>query len=202
MFIPNLILTILVIVSLVLGIVPLAASFVIGVPIALILNYRDIITQQKRIEAHARGAIYTSSVIFSAGVFTGILSETGMIEAMAETLAAGIPTAWGGAFPVILAFLSMPLSLIFDPDSFYFGVLPVLSAVAETFGIDPMAMGRAAIIGQMTTGFPVSPLTGSTWLLVGLAGVHLGDLQKKAIPLAFGTSVVMTIMALILGILS
>jgi CitMHS family citrate-Mg2+:H+ or citrate-Ca2+:H+ symporter len=202
MFIPNLILTILVIVSLVLGIVPLAASFVIGVPIALILNYRDILTQQKRIEAHARGAIYTSSVIFSAGVFTGILSETGMIEAMAETLAAGIPTAWGGAFPVILAFLSMPLSLIFDPDSFYFGVLPVLSAVAETFGIDPMAMGRAAIIGQMTTGFPVSPLTGSTWLLVGLAGVHLGDLQKKAIPLAFGTSVVMTIMALILGILS
>lgn len=202
LFIPNLILTVLVIVSLVTGIVPLAASFVIGVPLALMLNYRDIKTQQNRIEAHAKGAIYTSSVIFSAGIFTGILSETGMIEAMAQTMTTAIPEAWGGSFPVILALVAMPLSLLFDPDSFYFGVLPVLSSVAETFGIDPVTMGRAAIIGQSTTGFPISPLIGSTWLLVGLAGVHIGDLQKKAIPLAFGTSIVMTIAAFFLGILS
>ncbi|WP_026702211.1 CitMHS family transporter [Salibacterium aidingense] len=201
MFIPNLLITAAVIVTLISGIVPLAIPFIVGVPLVLMLNYREVSEQQERIEAHAKGAVYTSSIIFSAGIFTGILSGTGMIEAMAGTLAEGIPSGWGSSFPILLGFLSMPLSLLFDPDSFYFGVLPVLSATAETFGVEPMTMGRAAILGQMTVGFPVSPLTGSTWLLVGLAGVHLGDLQKKAIPFAMAITAVMTITAMILGIL-
>ncbi|UOR13705.1 CitMHS family transporter [Halobacillus amylolyticus] len=201
MLIPNFLLTIAVIVVLVMGIVPLAIPFVIGVPLALMMNYRKVAMQQDRIEAHARGAIYTSSVIFSAGIFTGILAGTGMIEAMANTSAAAIPSGWGQALPVILAYLSMPLSLLFDPDSFYFGVLPVLSATAETFGVQPVTMGRAAILGQMTVGFPISPLTGSTFLLIGLAGVDLGDLQKKAIPLGFAITAIMATVALFMGLL-
>lgn len=202
MIVVNLLLTVLVITALVTEVFPLAVPFVIGVPLALVINYRDVKMQQERIEAHARATIYTATIIFCAGIFTGILGESGMIEAMADTLSGAVPDAGGQALPIILAFLGMPLSLLFDPDSFYFGVLPVLSATASGFGIDPVTMGRAAIIGQMTTGFPISPLTGATFLLIGLAGVELGDLQKKAIPLAFGISSVMAIVALLLGILS
>lgn len=202
LFIFNLILTIVVIVILVMGILPLSVTFIVGVPLALMINYRDTKVQQERIEAHAKGAIYTASVIFSAGIFIGIFTETGMIEAMAGTLASGVPDSWGGAFPFILAFLSMPLSILFDPDSFYFGILPVLTSTAETFGIDPMSMGRAAIIGQTTLGASVSPLVGSTWLLVGLAGVHMGDMQKKGIPLAFGIAAIMSFSAILMGLLN
>lgn len=201
LFYVNILLTLLVLTCLITEFFPLAVTFIIAVPLALLINYRDLDIQQRLIENHAKGAIYTASIIFSAGIFTGILQETGMIEAMADSMVGLVPNSWGGALPVILAFIAMPLSLLFDPDSFYFGVLPVLSEVGENFGIEPVTMGRAAIIGQMTTGFPVSPLTGSTWLLVGLAGVHIGDLQKKAIPLAFGTSVVMAIMALMIGVI-
>ncbi|MFB5661254.1 CitMHS family transporter [Alteribacillus sp. HJP-4] len=201
LFFVNVAFTVLILACLVTEFFPLAITFIIAVPIALLINYRDLNIQQKLIENHAKGAIYTASIIFSAGIFTGILQETGMIEAMAGSMVNFVPNSWGGAFPVILAFIAMPLSLLFDPDSFYFGVLPVLAGVAENFGIEPVTMGRAAIIGQMTTGFPISPLTGSTWLLVGLAGVHIGDLQKKAIPLAFGTSVVMAIMAIMIGVI-
>lgn len=95
----------------------------------------------------------------------------------------------------------MPASLLFDPDSFYFGIMPILADTAVQFNVPAMAVGRAAILGQMTTGFPVSPLTGSTFLLIGLTGVELGEHQKKTIPGAFLTTIVMLILALISGAL-
>ena len=74
----------------------------------------------------------------------------------------------------------MPLSLVFTPDAYYFGVLPVLSETTASFGGDPAEIGRAAILGQMTTGFPLSPLTASTFILVGMAQVELGTHQRSS----------------------
>ena len=64
-----------------------------------------------------------------------------------------------------------------------------------------MAVGRAAILGQMTTGFPLSLLTASTFILLGLSGVSLRDHQRFAFKWAFGTTVVMTIVASLTGAL-
>ena len=52
----------------------------------------------------------------------------------------------------------------------------------------------------MTTGFPVSPLTPATFLVVGLTGIDLADHQKFTFPLLFGASIVMTIACVVLGI--
>ena len=139
------------------------------------------------------------SVLFAAGCFTGIMSGTGMITEMAGALIAIIPDALGNFFPLIVGVIAMPASLLFDPDSFYYGVLPVLAQTAEGFGILGADVGRAAILGQMTVGFPISPLTASTFLLVGLAGVDLGEHQKKTIPLAWLLSIIMVIVAFITG---
>jgi CitMHS family citrate-Mg2+:H+ or citrate-Ca2+:H+ symporter len=94
----------------------------------------------------------------------------------------------------------MPLSLLFDPDSFYFGVLPVVAEVAGQFGVPAVHVGQAALLGQMTTGFPVSPLTPATFLVVGLCGIDLAEHQKFTFPLLFGASIVMTIACVVLGI--
>ena len=54
----------------------------------------------------------------------------------------------------------------------------------------------------MTTGFPVSPLTPATFLLVGLANVDLADHQRRTIPYAFAITLVMTLAALAVGALT
>jgi CitMHS family citrate-Mg2+:H+ or citrate-Ca2+:H+ symporter len=102
--------------------------------------------------------------------------------------------------PVWLGAISMPLSFLFDPDSFYLGVLPVLSGVAAQFGTSVLQVAQGALLGQMTTGFPVSPLTPSTFLLVGLAGVDLGEHQRFTTPFLLATSVIMTIACVLYGV--
>ncbi len=197
----NILLTVVILFLMIKKVIPLSAAFILGLPIALWINYPDIKTHQSKLEAHAKGAVYTASVIFAAGIFTGILKNSGMIEAMTQVMVGFLPQSMAAYYAPIIGFFSMPLSLFFDPDSFYFGVLPVLGGAAQALGIEQIEIGRAAILGQMTTGFPASPLTGSTWLLLGLAGVELGDLQKVLIPLAWGTTIVMVIAAMIIGVI-
>jgi len=54
--------------------------------------------------------------------------------------------------------------------------------------------------GASFAGFPVSPLTPATFLIVGLTGVELGDHQKFTTPFLFGASVLMTAACLIFGV--
>jgi CitMHS family citrate-Mg2+:H+ or citrate-Ca2+:H+ symporter len=167
--------------------------------LAMIINYPSPKIQKERVDAHAKSALMMASVLFSAGAFTGIMKSTGMIAAMAESLVSIIPASLGKFFPAITGVIAMPASLLFDPDSFYFGVLPVLSNTAAALGVEGVNVARAAILGQMTTGFPVSPLTPATFLLVGLAGVDFGEHQKKTIPLAFLVTICMLVVSLIIG---
>ncbi|MBY0301212.1 CitMHS family transporter [Sphingomonas ginsenosidimutans] len=197
----NVVLTLAVVATMVAGLVEPVVVFMIGTAIALVVNYPDVRQQRERIDAHAPAALLMAGVLFAAGAFTGIMNGSGMIQAMAQTAADHVPAALGGQLPLIVGMLAMPLSLLFDPDSFYFGVLPVLAGVAQRFGDAPIAVAQAALLGQMTTGFPVSPLTPATFLVAGLSGVELGAHQRFAIPWLFAASLTMVAAAALMGVL-
>lgn len=195
----NLVLTVVTIVALVKVWLPLPIIFIIAFAIAVVVNYPKPDDQMEQVRSQAVGMITVVSIIFAAGIFTGILSGTGMITEMANAMVSFIPSETGGFMSIIVAVTGMPLSLLFTPDAYYFGVLPIISETAAAYGVFPAHIGSAAILGQMTTGFPLSPLTASTFLLIGLAGVELADHQKFIFKWAFGTTIVMTIVAIITG---
>jgi len=198
----NVLLILLAITAIILNWAPPYVVFMVAFALALIFNYPKVEDQKTRIDAHAKEALLMASILFAAGCFTGILKGSGMMEAMAETVRVILPEQLGKQLPILTGLVAMPASLLFDPDSFYFGILPLLSSTAEHFGASGLEVGQAAIMGQMTTGFPISPLTGSTFLLIGLAGVELGDHQKKTIPLAFLVTLVILLISVVMGIIS
>ncbi|OYX24201.1 MAG: citrate transporter [Algoriphagus sp. 32-45-6] len=198
----NVLLILVAITCIILSWAPPYVVFMVAFALALLINFPKVDEQKKRIDAHAKEAMLMASILFAAGCFTGILKGSGMMEAMAGTVQTILPEELGRQLPLLTGLVAMPASMLFDPDSFYFGILPLLSTTATSFGASGLEVGQAAILGQMTTGFPVSPLTGSTFLLVGLAGVELGDHQKKTIPLAFLVTLVMLLVSVLLGVIS
>lgn len=193
----NLVLTLAVMVLLVMDIVPLPYVFMVGSGVALLVNFSKMKDQASEIVAHAPSIVGVVSMVIAAGVLVGVLTGTGMVDAMANWITNVLPPAMGPFLAPITGILSIPFTFFMSNDAFYFGILPVLSQSAAHFGIDPVEMARASITGQ-----PVhlqSPLVPAILLLVSLASVNLGDHHRKVLWRAVVVSLVMLGVGLLTG---
>ncbi|RMQ50940.1 putative citrate transporter [Pseudomonas cichorii] len=196
----NLVLVIAVMIALVTGLMHSAVLFLIGFVVALMINYPHLDIQKERILAHSGNAMTVVLLVFAAGVFAGIFSGTKMVDALAQTLVNWIPAEWGHLFPLVVAITSMPLTFVLSNDAYYFGVVPILANAAAAYGISPLEIARASILGQPV--HLMSPLVASTLLLVGMIDRDIGDFQKATLKWAVLTSLVITALALLTGALT
>ncbi|WP_343609816.1 citrate:proton symporter [Chryseobacterium oranimense] len=195
----NLTLTIALLVVMILDIVPLGIAFMIAFCLASIINYPKLKDQQKIISKHAGNALSVAGMIFGAGIFTGILNGSGIMQAMGNSMIEIVPKSWGGYLNIVTALFSIPLTFFLSNDAYYFGILPIIVATGHQLGISPEILGRASLIGQGS--HLLSPLVPSTYLLVSLAGVEFSDHLKYTLKWALGSSIVMLLAALILGVI-
>lgn len=194
----NLLLTAALMVALVVGVLPLPVLFMLAFAIAMMINFPGLNAQRERLEAHAGNALAVGGLIFAAGIFTGILSGTQMVDAMAATVTSSIPPALGPYMAPITALLSAPFTFFISNDAFYFGMLPILAEAGAEYGITPEQMGRAALVGQQI--HLLSPLVPSTYLLVGFVGIEMGEHQRFTLKWACGSFVVFFLVAVLLGV--
>ncbi len=195
----NAVLTLALMSALVAGLLPLPVLFMVACAIALAVNYPDLAQQRERVAAHAGNALAVAGVVFAAGVFTGILSGTRMIDAMAQSVITIVPESLGPHLAVITAVLSAPFTFFISNDAFYYGVVPVLAEAASHYGISAVEIGRASLAGQPV--HLLSPLVPSTYLLVGLCGVELGDHQKFTLKWALGSTLVLLAISLLSAVI-
>ncbi|SOY61658.1 CitMHS family transporter [Cupriavidus taiwanensis] len=193
----NALLTLGVMTLLVVEIIPSPVVFLLGVAVALVINFPRVAEQSEQIKSHASSIVGVVGMVFAATVLTGVLSGSGMVEAMAKWLVAVIPAAWGPHLAMVTGLVSIPMTFFTSNDAFYFGVLPILAETASHYGISAVEMARAAVVGQPL--HQSSPLVPSFLLLAGLAKVELGEHARRTIWRAVAVGLVMLLVGGLTG---
>lgn len=193
MFWGNVILTVLVVVLLFLG-CPAFLPFLIGIAIALPLNYGKDgdRAQEARIKAHAGNVVPMIITIIGAGIFLGVLQDGGIIEAMAAGIVSLIPAQLGQFLHVIMGILAIPMSLVFEADTMNYGILPVVAQIGSSYGISQTASTLAIAIGH-NTGIGLCMTSASVYFALGLFELDYATALKYSFfkTLAFGALLVL-----------
>lgn len=196
----NLLFTLILIIALVRKWLPTYAVFMVGTIIVLAVNYPDPQLQQKRIQAHAPSSIMLTVTLLCAGVFLGIMTQSGMVLEMSTVLINALPVGLQRYLHYIVGALGAPLGMVLGPDPYYYGIMPIIGQIVEPFGITLDTVGRAMLIGE-NVGLSVSPVVPPTFLAIGLAGVELKEhIRFSFLPL-WALSVVMMLFAIVIGII-
>ncbi len=170
------------------GVAPLPVVMVVTFALALLINYPRLAEQKARIAAHAENAVTVATLIFSAGVFTGILTGSGMVDAMSQSFVAIIPDAAGEYMGLITAFASLPFTFFVSNDAYFFGIVPILASAGAEYGVDPLHIARASMLGQPV--HALSPLIAAIYVIGGLLRRDVGELQRFALVPAIFSSLV------------
>ncbi|MET9676305.1 citrate:proton symporter [Streptomyces sp. NPDC006482] len=192
-------LTIALLTAMILELLPIPVLFLLGAALALTVNYPNMTEQKARIAAHADNVLNVAGMVFAAAVFTGVLTGTGMVKAMADWLVGAIPEGMGPHMALVTGVLSLPLTYFMSNDGFYFGVLPVLAEAGAAHGVSSLEIARASLVGQAL--HMSSPLVPAVYVLVGMAKVEFGDHTRFTVKWAALTSLVVLAAGILFGII-
>lgn len=193
----NAIMTIAIVVMLVAGTFPSLFLFLVGTGLALMINYKSIKDQKARISDNAGDALQVVILVFAAGIFTGLFTNSGMSDALADSLIKLIPPQLGRFWGLITAIVSAPGTFLLSNDAFYYGVLPVFAEAGYTYGFTALELGTASLLGQAF--HLLSPLVAFIYLLLRLTDLDMGEWQRESAKWASGIFVIFILMAAITG---
>ncbi|WBV43081.1 CitMHS family transporter [Pseudoroseomonas cervicalis] len=185
--------------TLVAGLLPAGYVFMLGLAVALLLNYRDPTLQMQRVAAHAPSALTMGIIILAAGSFLGIMDGTGMLKAMAEGLVQALPSGMVPVLHLLFGVVGLPMELVLSTDAYYFGLLPIVLEIVTPHGVAPAEVVHALTIGNIIGTF-ISPFSPALWLALGLAGAQIGPHIRYSVLWMWGFSLLLMGAAALLGL--
>ncbi len=195
----NLIVVIAVIVVLMAGWLNPAYTFMLALAITLPFNIKSLKEQNSKLKNYGVAAMSMVVTLFAAGIFTGVLSGTGMLNAMASAVVTVIPPDLGRYTHFIVACFAVPLIMCLGTDSFYFGLLPVVVGIASQFGVNPMDVACVLLVAE-NVGVMISPLSPAAYLGMGLLELDVGEHIKYSLPWIWGISILSIGACILLGV--
>lgn len=153
--------------------------FMIGLAIVLLINFPHAKDQITVVKSSAEDALYISAIMLASGVMVGILSGSGMLDAMAQIVVSLIPASVKNFYAVIVGYLSIPLSICLGADGFYYGLTPLFTQVGASYGFSTLSIVSVMMLARDAFGniTPVSPVT---YLAPGMLGKDLGAFIRFA----------------------
>lgn len=151
----NLLLTVLLIVGLSVVPAPGYVIFALGLVIALTVNYPDLSLQNQLLKKYSKEMYSTACAVFLSGVVVGVLSKSGMMDAMVQFLVGIIPSVLGPWVYLIIAIFSAPLMLIFTNDIWQYALVPIVAGVSANYGVPKEIVVMTLL---MNMGAMVSPV--------------------------------------------
>ncbi len=178
---------------------PLYSIFMIAYAIALLVNFPDAKVQNKKIKSLGQNAMVMTVTLFAVGIFMGVISGSGMVEAMANTIVDVLPSSMAPHMHWFMALFSVPLIMILGTDAFYYALLPIIIGVVAPFGVSAQAVAATFLL-TATYGTPISPSVAAVYVGLGLADVSIGDHIKYSLKFVWPMSIIVLIASTILGV--
>lgn len=179
---------------------PLYSIFMIAYAIALLVNFPNTKIQNKKIKSLGQNAMVMTVTLFSVGIFMGVITGTGMVEAMANTIVNVLPASMAPHMHWFMALFSVPLIMILGTDAFYYALLPIIIGVVAPFGVAAQSVAAAFLL-TATFGTPLSPCVAAVYVGLGLADVSIGDHIKYSLRLVWPLSIITLLGATLLGVI-
>ena len=174
--------------------------FMIGTALGFIINYPNLKHQQAILKEASSAAMMMATVLLAAGVLIGVFDKSGIMKLMAQLVLDIMPEFMGGHLVLLVGLSAVPMALIFCTDSYFYGLLPIVIAVGEAFGISASALGIAMVVCRNCATF-ISPVVPATLLGCGLSGVSIKEHIKTSFFWVWGISIICLISGYMLGLI-
>ncbi|MBR4195884.1 MAG: hypothetical protein IKQ95_04135 [Synergistaceae bacterium] len=195
----NFLVVVAVIAVLMMGLLNPAYTFMLALALTLPFNIKSLKEQNGKLKNYGVAAMSMVVTLFAAGIFTGVLSGTGMLNAMASAVVTVIPPDLGRYTHFIVACFAVPLIMCLGTDSFYFGLLPVVVGIASQFGVNPMDVACVLLVAE-NVGVMISPLSPAMYLGLGLLEIDVGEHIKYSLAWIWGVSILAIAACIVLGV--
>lgn len=167
---------------------------------ALIINYRSVKEWNAVIDKYAKNGLRITLIMFTAGIFSGILNNSAMLEEMAAVIINIIPDALAPVYSVICGVLAFIFGTLLGADGFHYGLMPLLLRAGESFGFAQAGLVYVMCIGADIVSM-MRPVQATSWMCAGMCGVEFKNGVVKAFPILIGLFIVEMIVGVVFGII-